>query len=114
MLAAGSGRPGPTVWVARLNEGVVVPVMVVIAVRSGVSAECKSAEEDDRDDEHDSGNDRDPGRGLIEPVRLLRCRIRRRWRGGSPPGGGFWCFSHASNNAPANTSDSYVLVMYWL
>jgi hypothetical protein len=95
------------VVVTLVQHGVVMPVMVVEVVRPGVPAQYEAAEEHDRGDEHDSGDDRDPGRDPVEPIRLL-------WfccSGANPRGGGFWCFSHVSNDARANTSRGYVLVM---
>jgi len=104
--ARGDG-PWSTVRVTRVDHGLVMPVMVVEVMRPGVPAEYEAAKEHDRGDEHDPGDDGDPGCGLVEPVRLLRFCCR----GGSPPGGGFRCFSHVSNNAWVNNSRRYVLVM---
>lgn len=106
----------PLVSVTGVHHGVVGPVMADTAVKMCVPAECETGEENDRDDEHDPGNNRHPRGDLIEPVRLCRRRwgcARRRRCGGdrSRPGRGFRCFTHTSHHARNTNSPGYVLLM---
>ena len=47
-----------------------VLLVVVAAMVTGVLAEREAGEENDRDDEHDPGDDGDPRRELEDPVGL--------------------------------------------
>jgi hypothetical protein len=44
-----------------------VVLVVEAAVMTGVSSEREAGKEDNRDDKHDPGDDRDPGRELKDP-----------------------------------------------
>jgi hypothetical protein len=72
--------------------GVVVPV--VASVVTVVAGDLEAGEENSRDDEQDPGDDHNPRREPVEPIRFSRLS---RMRGGdrSRPGWGFWCFTHA-------------------
>jgi hypothetical protein len=94
-----------------VNHGVVVMPVTVVAV---VTGDSESGEENRCDDVQDSGDDHHPGRGLVEPAASCRNRLgRSRWccDGGSPPGAGFWCFTHALDHARATNSRGYALIM---
>ena len=75
----------------RLAHGVVPPV-VVASVMTNVG-DLEAGEEDGRDDEHDAGDDHDPRREPVEPIRFDR---HGRWLGGDGgrPGWDFRCFAH--------------------
>jgi hypothetical protein len=67
--------------------------MVVMAIGLVVPSDCGAAEEDDRHDENNAGDDHHPRRDLEEPGRF--CHVRRRSGvGGGRLDRGFGCFSH--------------------
>jgi hypothetical protein len=72
--------------------GAVVPVVTsVVAV---VAGNLEAGEENGRDDEQDAGDDHNPRRESIEPIRFNRLsRVRSGDR--SRPGWDFRCFTHA-------------------
>lgn len=85
----------PFTVVARtpLVQGVLVMHPVVVASVMAEVRDLEAGEEDGRDDEHDAGNDHDPGRESVEPVGFYR-HGRRLCGDGGRPGWGFWCFTH--------------------
>jgi hypothetical protein len=92
-------------------------VFVPVVVTAAVVAEGHAGEEDDRDDEHGPGDDRDPGGGFEHLGGLVdRGFARWRWcyRGCSPRGWGFRKFTHETNDACVNTSGGYALLKYQL
>jgi hypothetical protein len=78
---------------ARVAHGVLLPV-VVASVVTMVARNLEAGEEDGRDDEQDPGDDHNPRREPVEPVRFV---WRSCWRGGDRGRRGwcFWCFAHA-------------------
>jgi hypothetical protein len=70
--------------------GVLVPVMASVVV---VAGEFEAGEENGRDDEQDAGDDHNPRREPVEPIRFNR---HGRWLGGDGgrPGWDFRCFTH--------------------
>ena len=71
--------------------GVLVPVMASVVV---VPGEFEAGKENGRDDEKDAGDDHNPRREPVEPIRFSRLR-RMRGRDRSRPGWDFRCFTHA-------------------
>ena len=71
--------------------GMLVPVMASVVV---VAGQFEAGEENTHDDEQDAGDDHNPRREPVEPIRFNRlCRMRGGDRG--RPGWGFRCFTHA-------------------
>jgi hypothetical protein len=100
-----------------MHESRVVLVVVMAAVVPSGFAEPEAGEEDDRDDEHDPGDDGNPRReledlgGLVDVWRW-GCRLgRRRSCGRSPRSWGFRCFTHETHDAGVNNSYGYALLM---
>ena len=79
---------------ASCAHGVVLPPIVVASVVTVVAGNLEAGEEDGRDDEQDPGDDHNPRREPVEPIRFggLDCGV-----GGdrSRPGWDFRCFTHA-------------------
>jgi hypothetical protein len=90
-------RAGPlarAVVHARWAHDVVLPhVAVMAAVVTVVAGDLEAGEEDGRDDEYDAGDDHNPRREPVQPIRFdyLGCRGADRSR----PGWCFRCFTHA-------------------
>jgi hypothetical protein len=74
------------------THAVVLPHVVVASVVVMMAGDLEAGEEDGRDDEQDAGDDHDPRREPVEPIRFdwLSC-----WRGGDRSRPGFRCFTHA-------------------
>lgn len=91
-----------------------VVLVVVEATVTSVPAEREAGEEDDRDDEHDPGDDGNPRRELEDPGGpVWRCVCRRRRRcscGMCPRSWGFRCFTHETHDAWVNNSYGYALL----
>ncbi len=66
---AGASRAARTARTAWMHHHRVL-LVVVAAMVTGVLAEREAGEENDRDDEHDPGDDGDPRRELEDPVGL--------------------------------------------
>ena len=102
-------RTTGTTWATesvRVPHHRVVLVAVVEAAVTRMLPEGVAGEEDDRDDEYDPGDDRDPGRELKDPggpvYHLGWRRRRRRCCGSSPHSWGFRCFTHETHDAWVN------------
>jgi hypothetical protein len=78
------------VVVHALTHGVVPPVVASVVTKVG---DFEAGEEDGRDDEQDPGDDHNPRREPVEPIRFNR---HGRWLGGDGgrPGWDFRCFTH--------------------
>jgi hypothetical protein len=102
------------------HHRVVLVVTVMEAAMARVLAESEAGEEDHRDDEHDPGDDGNPGRELEDPGGLVYvyhlggCQRRRFCCGSSPHCWGFRCFTHETNDAWVNSSYGYALLKYQL
>lgn len=118
--SAGSGARadllGPTVGGesrAVHHRRVVLVVPVVSTGMPGGQAQPEPGEEDDRDDEHDPGNDGHPRRGLEDLGCPVFNPLGGRWWcycGGSPCSGGVRNFAHATNDR----GRTVVTAMRWL
>jgi hypothetical protein len=94
-----------------VHHGALVMPVVVVTV---VAGDPEAGEEDRRDDVQDACDDHHPCGDLVEPGRLSRNRgIGSRPVGGGrgPHSGGFWCFTHALNDAAGTNSSHYARVM---
>jgi hypothetical protein len=82
--------PLTVVVVRALAHRVVPPVMASVVTKVG---DFEAGEENSRDDEQDPGDDHNPCRESVEPIRFNR---HGRWLGGdgSRPGWDFRCFTH--------------------
>jgi hypothetical protein len=78
---------------ARLAHGVVLRPVVVASVVTMMACDLEAGEENGRDDEQDPGDNHNPRREPVEPVRFSWLD---RWRGGNRgrPGWDFRCFTH--------------------
>lgn len=63
----------PHVWMTGVHHRM-MPVMAQVVVHMRVPAKTETGEKDNRDDEHDPGDDRDPCGDLEEAVGLGRRR----------------------------------------
>jgi len=94
--AAVEVRP-PAVVRATGTHGVVLSPVVMASVVTMVAGNLEAGEEDGRDDEQDPGDDHNPRREPVEPIRFS---VLSRWRCGvsgdrGRPGRDFRCFTHA-------------------
>ncbi len=107
---------------ARMHHHRVVHVVTVMVTTTmtGVLTKSEAGKEDDRDDEHDPGDDGNPCRELEDPggpvyVDHLGGRRRRRFCCGcSPHCWGFRCFTHETHDPRPNNSHRYALLKYQL
>ena len=83
-------QPPAVVVVHALAHGMVPPVVASVVTKVG---DFEAGEEDGRDDEQDPGDDHNPRREPVEPIRFNR---HGRWLGGDGgrPGWDFRCFTH--------------------
>jgi hypothetical protein len=75
------------------THGVVLPHVGVPSVVMMMAGDLETGEENGRDDEQDAGDDHNPRREPVEPIRFNR---HGRWLGGDGgrPGWDFRCFTH--------------------
>jgi hypothetical protein len=91
-----------------------VLVVTVVTAVACVPSEAVAGEENDRDNEHDPGDDGDPRRTQKDSggsAEGFFCDWSRCGCGSRPHGGGFRCFTHETHDAWVNSSGGYALLM---
>ena len=92
-----ASRRAVAVMHAPWTHGVVLPHVGVASVVMMMAGDLEAGEENGRDDEQDAGDDHNPRRESVEPIRF---QWLSRWHCGvsgdrSRPGWCFRCFTHA-------------------